>query len=268
MFNKVIIRVVLLLTCLLARPGFAGDNIDAELEKESSRDCVLLVHGLGRSAWSMFFIARYLERRNYYVHRVDYPSTRKSIEQLAREYIPPALAYCRERTRGNIHFVTHSLGGILVRQYFQHQSDPLVARIVMLSPPNQGSEVTDFFKDSILYGWLNGPAGQQLTTDELGLPKQLQAIDFEIGVITGNSSYEPWFSRLSEGEDDGKVSVANAHLEEMKDFLVVPRNHTLIMNAPFVMEQVEHFLKHGVFRRQAVAEFGQSNSQAKKNSTD
>ncbi|PCJ20847.1 MAG: hypothetical protein COB04_03920 [Gammaproteobacteria bacterium] len=209
----------------------------------------MLIHGLARNTGSMFFISRFLKQKNYWVVRVAYPSTDESIEYLAEQYLPPAIKECQKETKGQIHFVTHSLGGILVRQFFQDKSFPRIRRVVMLSPPNKGSEVSDFLKDSILYRWLNGPAGQQLSTESTSLPNQLKPIDLEVGVITGNSSYEPWFSLLSEGEDDGKVSVENARLDEMVDFLVVPNNHTFIMNDSGVMKQVDQFLRNGHFEK-------------------
>jgi len=250
---------VLLLSWMIFPAAVHANNEPASRQglsnqfKSLSKDCVILIHGLGRSAGSMFFISRYLKRNNYKVVRVSYPSTLQNIESLAAEYIPPAIEACQSATKGRIHFVTHSLGGILVRQFFQDKSYPLVQRVVMLSPPNKGCEVSDFLEDSILYRWLNGPAGQQLSTASTSLPNQLKPIGLEVGVITGNSSYEPWFSRLSEGEDDGKVSVESARLEEMADFLVVPNNHTFIMNDSYVKFQVDQFLKTGRFAKDARA---------------
>lgn len=258
--HKYMPTILVLLLNWMIFPGV----VNADNESASSRqglsnqfeivpkDCVILIHGLGRSSGSMFFISRYLKRKNYQVVSVSYPSTDHNIESLAAQYIPPAIEACQSATKGRIHFVTHSLGGILVRQFFQDQSYPSVQRVVMLSPPNKGCEVSDFLEDSILYRWLNGPAGQQLSTASTSLPNQLNPIGLEVGVITGNSSYEPWFSRLSEGEDDGKVSVESARLEEMADFLVVPNNHTFIMNDSYVKFQVDQFLKTGLFAKGAL----------------
>ncbi|MDH3326626.1 MAG: hypothetical protein OEM38_07915, partial [Gammaproteobacteria bacterium] len=147
-----------------------------------------------------------------------------------------------------IHFVTHSLGGIISRYYLQTNQLPAGSRIVMLSPPNKGSEIADRFHDSTWYRWLTGPPGQQLTTDSNSLPNTLDAINYEVGVITGRDTLEPWFSRLIPGEDDGKVSVESAKLPEMKDFLVVDHTHTFIMKSDVVMVQVLNFIKHGNFK--------------------
>lgn len=117
----------------------------------------------------------------------------------------------------------------------------------MLSPPNKGSEVADTLRHTMFYRWATGPAGQQLGTDPDSLPNRLAPIDAEVGVISGRRSSDPWFSSLFRGENDGKVAVARARLDEMKDFLVVDAGHTFIMLRRDVMEQTYHFLCHGQF---------------------
>jgi hypothetical protein len=120
----------------------------------------------------------------------------------------------------------------------------------MLSPPNRGSEAVDKFKGTKIFQWLNGPAGQQLGTDDTSLPKKLAPPRYEVGIITGDWSINPILSLLIPGKDDGKVSVESAKLEGMKDFLVVPEAHTFIMNDDEVLRQAAFFLKHGLFDRQ------------------
>jgi hypothetical protein len=80
------------------------------------------------------------------------------------------------------------------------------------------------------------------------LPNRLGPVDVPVGIITGDSTLEPWFSSRVPGPDDGKVSVERARLAEMTDFLVVHKSHGFIMNDPEVIAQTTHFLEHGVFR--------------------
>ena len=117
----------------------------------------------------------------------------------------------------------------------------------MLSPPNQGSEIADLLKDFFLYRWILGPAGQQLGTTADAVPNRLAPIDVPVGIITGDSTLEPWFSSQMPGPDDGKVSVERARLPEMADFLVVHQSHGFIMNDPQVISQVAYFLQYGRF---------------------
>jgi triacylglycerol lipase len=201
---------------------------------------------MGRTAFSMNSMASYIEKHGYQVISHNYPSTSQTIEQIAKKIIPQFVNECHEDVK-KIHFVTHSLGGIITRYYLQTNPLPSGSRVVMLSPPNKGSEIADRFHDSLWYRWLTGPPGQQLTTAANSLPNRLGAIDYEIGVITGKNTIEPWFSRLIPGEDDGKVSIESAKLPEIKDFLVVDHTHTFIMKSNEVKRQVLNFIRYGNF---------------------
>ncbi len=223
-------------------------------------ECVVLLHGMGRTSFSMNSMESFLKESGYQTVSHSYPSTKLTIEKISNNIIPEFVGECNIKSR-KVHFVTHSLGGIIARYYLQSNNLPEGSRVVMLSPPNKGSEIADKFRDSTWYGWLTGPPGQQLTTDSMSLPNNLGAISYEVGIITGRSTLEPWFSRLIPGEDDGKVSVESAKLEEMKDFLVVDHAHTFIMKSSEVKSQVLAFIKYGKFQ---VADNKKSNNVFKK----
>jgi triacylglycerol lipase len=198
-----------------------------------AQDCVVLLHGLGRTRLSLRRIERRLRQSGYRVINQGYPSRRHPVEWLAGHAIGRALAACATPGARRIHFVTHSLGGILVRQYLQDQRIDALGRIVMLCPPNQGSEIAQTLKDNFLYRFATGPAGQQLGTDPDSVPRRLGPIPGEIGIITGVK--------------DRKVPVEHARLAGMQDFLVVPNGHTFLMNDARVIGQVLHFLATGRF---------------------
>ena len=140
------------------------------------------------------------------------------------------------------------MGGILVRYMAKHGLLPNIHRVVMLSPPNKGSEVVDKLGELWAFEFINGPAGQELGTGSASLPLQLGAANFEVGIITGNRSINLILSLLIDGDDDGKVSIERAKLDGMKDFLVIPASHTFIMQNLTAIEQTLYFLDHGVFR--------------------
>ena len=216
---------------------------------DKGSDCVILLHGLARTEKSLLKLERHLEKHGYYVVNKGYPSRRKPIQELSVEAISTAVARCRTIDAGNIHFVTHSMGGILVRYYLEHNDLPELGRVVMLSPPNRGSEVVDKFRGTPLFEWINGPAGLQLGTDAESVPLTLEPPDYEVGIITGDRTINPILSLLIPGEDDGKVSVERAKLAGMKDFLVVHESHPFIMNDDEVLRQVTTFIKQGVFEK-------------------
>jgi triacylglycerol lipase len=218
----------------------------------SGQHWVILLHGLARSNRSMRKLAAALEQSGYCVVNASYPSTSNTIQALAAETLPNALAHCPKRA--NIHFVTHSMGGILLRQYLTQHTIPNLGRSVMLAPPNQGSEVVDKLKFLPIFRWLNGPAGMQLGTDANSLPQILGKANFELGVIAGNKSINPLLSLLLPALNDGKVSVAGTKIEGMADHIVLPVTHPLIMKHSNVINQVLYFLRHGKFEHELSAE--------------
>ena len=142
------------------------------------------------------------------------------------------------------------MGGIIIRLYLKSHRVPELGRVVvMLSPPNAGSEVVDRLKDNCFFKWLNGPAGRQLGTEAEGLPRKLGHADFELGIITGDRTINPILSTMIPGPDDGKVSVESARLDGMKDFIVIHATHPFIMKNREAIRQTIYFLKHGVFQR-------------------
>ncbi len=212
-----------------------------------SREYVILLHGMARTKHSMSKLEVYLTEHGYTTINKGYPSTSETVEKIADEYLAPTVEQCKASDADKIHIVTHSLGGIVVRLYLQNHSLPEGSRIVMISPPNKGSELADSFRNLSVYKWLNGPAGQVLGTEPESLPNSLKLVEGEIGVITGDRTLNPFFSWLIPGEDDGKVSVERAKLAEMTDFLVVSSSHSFIMRHPEVLKQVVLFLRNGKF---------------------
>ncbi len=224
----------------------APDREEETISDQSQRECVVLLHGLARTARSMEKIATALQQEGYHVLNVDYPSREHSIEELAPAVISAAIRDCGADAV-KIHFVAHSLGSILVRYYLSRNSLPSLGRVVMLSPPNQGSEAVDLLKKLPGFYWFNGPAGMQLGTDEDSIPLQLPPVDYEVGVIAGDRTINFILSWIIPGADDGKVSIQRAQVAGMADFLVVHHTHPYIMKADDVIEQTLFFLRTGRF---------------------
>jgi pimeloyl-ACP methyl ester carboxylesterase len=214
--------------------------------------CVVLLHGLWRTENSMNRLEESLAVAGYRVRNIEYESTEKPVNVLAEEAVTAGLAACGEAQ--TIHFVTHSMGGILVRQYLEEKDIDQLGRVVMLGPPNQGSEVIDRYADWPGFEWFSGPAGMQLGTGEASVPRSLGPARFDVGIIAGNQTINPILSRTLPGRDDGKVSVDATRLEGMNDHMELPVTHVFMMRNEEVIEQVLHYLEHGHFDRPATAE--------------
>ncbi len=205
---------------------------------------MILLHGLARTASSMEKLEFSLQKENFHVVNPGYPSRDHSIQELSAIAITPALEQCSNR---QINFVTHSLGGILLRHYLSTRDIPDLHRVVMLGPPNQGSEVVDSMKDVPGFNFINGKAGRQLGTGESSIPNQLGSADFDVGIIAGSRSINFILSYLIPGIDDGKVSVERTKIEGMNDHIVIPTTHTFMMSNKHVIRQVVYYLNHGKF---------------------
>lgn len=219
-------------------------------ESGAAMDTVVLLHGLGRGPLAMKRLEHELRADGYNVINVAYPSQEKDIPTLAEEALAPHLTSVEGD--GRVHIVTHSLGGILVRQYLKNHGVPArLGRIVMLAPPNQGSEIVDRLSPWKLYRWLNGPAGLQLGTDAASVPNTLGALPagVEVGIIAGDFSWNPLLSATISGPNDGKVSVARSHLEGQREHIVVRSSHTWLMWRRATIDQVRSFLRDGRFVR-------------------
>ncbi len=214
----------------------------------ATQECVILLHALARTTFSMSTMESYLKHLNYIVINQDYPTTRKSIKALADEDVETMVSQCQQYLPSQIHFVTHSIGGIVLRSYLKDHKLSHLGRIVMLAPPNHGSPLADLLQHNFFYKLIAGPAGQELTTHHSSTPNQLTTpTTYQIGVIAGNFSFNP-FSRVFFHEDnDGKVGVSSARLDGMKDFIVLPVSHMFMMQNRTVIKEVAYFLQHGRF---------------------
>jgi hypothetical protein len=215
----------------------------------STADRVVLLHGLARTWRSMRFLDRRLTQEGFHTCNVAYPSRKHPVETLAADFVLPAILEAFGEGSGPIHFVTHSLGGVIVRQLAASGAPITFGRVVMLAPPNGGSEVVDRLRNWWLFRAVNGPAGSQLGTEADSLPNTLGPAPFEVGIIAGSRSINLFLSTMIKGVNDGKVSLERAKLEGMADFLVVPASHPFIMNNREAVDQTVYFLRHGTFLR-------------------
>lgn len=246
--SRRILYALLGAACTVMVVGLGATTDAPQAAIDDRRERVVLLHGLARSDRSMRPLAKRLAEAGFEVTNLDYPSTSKDPEELT-QLIDRVIEECCANESSPVHFVTHSLGGILVRAYLAEHRPPNLGRVVMLAPPNRGSEIVDLLGDTWLFEKIFGPTATQLGTSEQSLPNRIGPPTYELGVIAGNKVLNPLGAWLLSGQHDGTVSTDNTKLEGMSSFLVLPENHTFIMNDPEVAEEVIHFLENGEFKR-------------------
>ncbi len=233
----------------LAGTGSSEEATEQRDERADGSSRVVLLHGLGRSDRAMRRLARRFEEDGQASHSLGYESTSKSLDSIVDEVDAELALCCAEDA--TLHFVTHSLGGIVLRAWVAREAPKRVGRVVMLSPPNHGSEWVDRLGG---LSKLLGPTARELGTGPDSLPNRLNdlgPVEFELGIIAGDRSFNAIGSWILEGPDDGTVSVESAKLRGMRDFLVLPSPHSFMMYDREVARQAIHFVRHGRFDKEA-----------------
>lgn len=215
---------------------------------EADGECVIVLHGLGRTARAMSELSGEIANRGFKVVNLEYPSMAFGIEELSNRYLKKAVdVFCKDR---KVNFVTHSLGGIIVRKYLSDNKLENMGRVVMIAPPNQGSSLAAYASEFPLINWIAGPVVKELgRTGKKDFFADLKKVDYELGIIAGNKSSSYLQSFIIPGEDDDKVSVYETRLEGAKEHIIVPVSHFGIMKNYQVMSQVISFLKKGEFKK-------------------
>lgn len=212
---------------------------------------VILLHGLCRTSASMTKMERALTQAGYHVWNIDYPSRTNTVAGLSESVVPAAIRECRKTGAERVHFVGHSLGAILIRDYLARHEVAEVGRVVMLGPPNRGSEVVDKLGSWWLFRKINGPAGCELGTTPDSAPNRIAPLhsNIAVGIIAGNRSINWINSLMIPGPDDGKVSVDRTRLKDATGHLVLRTAHPFLMKNAIAIQQTIRFLRDGQFER-------------------
>jgi triacylglycerol lipase len=208
---------------------------------------IVLMHGLGRTSWSMNRILWSLEAERYNVFVLSYPTRRHGVEGLSERYLHRVVTAKVPVSAAKVHFVTHSLGGIVLRRYLAHHTIPNLGRVVMLAPPNHGSKLVDSLRRNAIGRWILGRSGRELGTTPNDQPQRLGPVDFSLGVIAGDASLNPIFSRILKDPNDGKVTVESARIDGMSDFVVIRSSHTWMMWRGETLRYIKNFIRDGNF---------------------
>lgn len=225
-----------------ANPANSEEPGATAVEQEK-REVVFLLHGIGKGPYDMALVERALRRRGYEVVNWQYPSRKKSLENIADLLHERMQKYDGRR----VSFVTHSMGGIVVRTYLNKYKPANPGRLVMIAPPNQGAFLADLFGNWLAYRLILGPAGQQLRQGEQGACASAGSPCCEFGIIAGGTGRARGMNPLVPGDNDGTISVECTKLDGAKDFLVLPYAHVHIQFMPRTVRNVISFLESGKF---------------------
>jgi pimeloyl-ACP methyl ester carboxylesterase len=210
-------------------------------------DGIVFLHGIARSASSLAVLEKTLRADGYATLNLDYPARSRCIADIV-EALQEQISHFADSCSGRLHFVTHSMGGLVARAFIARHRPQRLGHVVMLAPPNEGSEIADLLGGNLLYRAFFGPAGAELVTKRSdSLCEVLGRVDYPLGVIAGDRSLDPVGWLLLPGANDGRVSVERTRVAGMADHIVIHGTHTLIMNNPEAIAQVRHFLTHGRF---------------------
>lgn len=225
---------------LLAPAAFAAEAKEPQ--------CAVLLHGIGMRGFVMGRLEKALRAEGYRVVNVTYPSREMPFEQLVGEYLAGVLKEHDVARAPRLDFVTHSMGSLLVRKLIQDARPANLGRVVMIGPPNHGSTVADWVAQNRLLGAFMGENLVRLGTGEDAITRTLGPADFEVGIIAGEVAINPVFAQILGGKNDGAVTVDSARLDGMRDFIVVPYSHTMMLWREEVIAQTLAFLRDGKFK--------------------
>ncbi len=235
MFTRIIFIIILL---ILPANSYAAE-----------KEYVILLHGINRSSKSMEKLADYFKKNGYETLNVNYASTKYTIDILGERLDRKIKAKIPKNAK--INFVSYSMGTLISRLYIHKYKPKNLGRVVLIAPPNNGSEIADFLMDNPAYQLSFGPAGQELGTGTNSIIKKLPAeFDYDMGVIAGDRTIDPISSFIIPGKDDGKVSIKSTKLKGMKDHIIIHASHTFIMKNKTALKQSLYFLRNGIFKKE------------------
>lgn len=219
----------------------------------SGRERVVLLHGIGRTSMSMAELARAFRGAGYKDDNIGYNSTRDTLATIIEEVHKRIRPYSRAGDPP-IHFVCYSLGCLVTRGVLHQHRPENLGRVVMLGPPNQGSELADYLKDHAVSNWLFGPNLPRLGTANRDVLLRLigDSADYGPGIIAGRDSIDPIASAILVDPNDGRVPVERTKLPGMKEHIVMNASHTTLITNDAVIAQALYFIQHGHFDHDAI----------------
>ena len=213
-----------------------------------NNELIVLVHGFFRTYRHMAYLEAGLREAGYRTFSARLPALLRSLDDCAAalgEQIVESAAGA-----GRIHFVAHSMGGLIVREHLYRAGCERVGRCVFIATPHRGSTLADIFGRVPLLGRVMRPLAD-LTPAARAAVTPIGA-DVDIGLLAGtdnNLLLGKWF--LSP-ESDGRVELASVGTEDARELLALPLGHNDIHHHPRTLALVQSFLRSGRFEPAAL----------------
>lgn len=233
---------------ILFLPLIGFSLLHAQQKATAKKDIVVLLHGLGKSKSSMWLLRSRLENAGFTVEAIGYHSLDRPPEQILRD-VTKEINSIHVDSNQTVHFVGHSLGGLLIRAFLDSNKSQKLGRVVLIGSPSKGTPFVDHFRDE---WWMKlaGPTANALGTNEKSFPHSLHPPYYPVGVIAGVSNIIN-NEQFIPGEDDGVVPVESTKIEGMTDFIKIKTSHSMMNYNEAVAEQTIEFLRHGKFKKEA-----------------
>lgn len=212
----------------------------------NNNECVVLLHGWARSSKCMDPIEKELKKAGYRTINISYPSRKYSIAEISSDHIHPLI---NKDGCSKVHFVAHSMGGLVTRHYLANHSIDNLGRVILIASPNQGSEIVQKVKNISWLAKILGPGCLELAKDSK-IITSLAKPYYEIGIISADVSVNPITSLFFlPGPDDGTVTVESTLLDNMHDHTIISSTHTMVLKHHLTHRQIKNFLKYGKFEQ-------------------
>jgi len=188
----------------------------------------------------------FFEHEGFKVYCITYASTKHPLQYFF-ESVGEALKTLPHDEVSKLHILTHSMGGVILRGALEYFTPQSLGHIVMLSPPNKGSEIVDRFRKFQWFGRLFGPAALQLSTDST-LLKQLPIPKAPLGIIAATRSSVLFTPFIFMSANDGRVAVKRMRMAGMDDFVTLKTGHIAMLFNRDVAKEALYFMRHGFFK--------------------
>lgn len=204
---------------------------------------IVLVHGLWNRGWMMARMAGRLRSRGHHVRVFSYPTRADSLDghaDLLHEFV-------RAEETAECHLVGHSMGGLVILNMLSRYDDLPPGRVVLMGTPVKGSNVVKRLKGLPGHGFIFGKARKNLLEGF-----QFSPAAHETGMIRGTREFG--FGQIAGRQDepnDGSVRVSETELEGLNDSVELEVSHSEMLISAEVVEQIEHFLLYGKFKKDA-----------------